>query len=448
LEQLSASLHCGGLTAVATALASTLATHLGCERVSVGVVQHRRMQVVGLSHSARFERRSNLIRAIGCAMDEALDQDATVSFDRNGYDSDAANLLHRQLAERFHSGGAHTVLLRHAERPVGAITIETPIASVLAPEKLLQCENIAALCAPTLALLREREHSWLRWLRPKIKTAQLTNNTQSRHRRKWILLAAATALLAFSATSGTYRITAQATLEGEVQRVISAPVDGYLAQVHARAGDNVSAGSPMATLDDRELRLEEIKWSSERQQLLREYREALANHDRAEASILRARLQKAEAQLELVQAQLDRLSITAPFDGIVLQGDLHQALGSALQRGDVLFKVAPRGDLRLVLQVDESEIARTTMGQRGVLTLASLPNTPVDFEVTLITPVSSPEDGRNYFRVEARLLDVLDQMRPGMRGVAKINAGDRRRFWIWTHNMMERLRLWSWSILP
>lgn len=448
LEQLTASLHCGGLTAVATALASTLATYLACERVSVGVVQHRRMQVVGLSHSARFERRSNLIRAIGCAMDEALDQDTTVSFERHGCHDSTANLLHRQLSERFHSGGAHTVLLRHAQRIVGAITFETSTTTSLSAERIRQCEKIAALCAPTVALLRDRERSWLRWLQPRLTTAQPIAAARSRSKRKWLLAAAIAGTIAFSLTSGTFRITAQATLEGEVQRVISAPVDGYLAQVHVRAGDNVAAGTLMASLDDRDLRLEEIKWRSEHQQLLREYREALAKHDRAQASILSARLQQAEAQLELVRAQLDRLTITAPFDGIVLRGDLHQALGAAVRRGDVLFKVAPRGDLRLVLEVDESDIARTATGQRGVLTLASLPDTRIDFEVELITPVSSPADGRNYFRVEARLLDVVQQMRPGMQGVAKIEVGEYRRIWIWTHNLLERLRLWSWSILP
>lgn len=448
LAQISASLHCGELTAVATALASTLATNLASERVSIGVLQARRMRVVGLSHSARIERRSNLIRAIGCAMDEALDQDITVGFGRDVPTHDTANLLHRQLVERFHSGGAYSVLLRHAGRVVGAMTIETGAESRVTAALIAQCEQIAALCAPTVALLREREQTWLRWLQPKIAVGQLAADNPSRRKRRWMLLAAAVALAAFAAMPGTYRITAQATLEGEIQRVITAPVNGYLAEVHARAGDNVAAGAPMATLDDRDLRLEEIKWRAERQQLIREYREALAQHDRAEVSILSARLQQAEAQLELVQAQLQRLTIAAPFDGIVLQGDLHQALGSALQRGDVLFKVAPRGELRLILQVDESDIARAEAGQHGVLTLASLPNTDVDFEVSSITPVSSPENGRNYFRVEARLLDTLEQMRPGMQGVAKIDAGERRRIWIWTHTLVERLRLWSWSILP
>ena len=50
------------------------------------------------------------------------------------------------------------------------------------------------------------------------------------------------------------------------------------------------------------------------------------------------------------------------------------------------------------------------------------------------------------FRVEARLSGDVDSLRPGMRGVAKIAAGERSRFWIWTHEISDWLgyRLWAW----
>jgi hypothetical protein len=32
-----------------------------------------------------------------------------------------------------------------------------------------------------------------------------------------------------------------------------------------------------------------------------------------------------------------------------------------------------------------------------------------------------------------------------MAGIAKIDAGRRRLFWIWTHGLFDWLRLWVWS---
>ena len=57
-------------------------------------------------------------------------------------------------------------------------------------------------------------------------------------------------------------------------------------------------------------------------------------------------------------------------------------------------------------------------------------------------------DGANSFRVEASLNDAPDLLRPGMQGVAKINAGQARLIWIWSHEIIDRVRLWLWSWLP
>ncbi|MBT8150461.1 MAG: hypothetical protein KJO62_03595, partial [Gammaproteobacteria bacterium] len=63
-----------------------------------------------------------------------------------------------------------------------------------------------------------------------------------------------------------------------------------------------------------------------------------------------------------------------------------------------------------------------------------------------LIPVAVAEDGRNYFRLEAALAEEADFLRPGMRGVAKIDMGERKLLWIWTHSLIDRLRMWAWSV--
>jgi hypothetical protein len=35
-----------------------------------------------------------------------------------------------------------------------------------------------------------------------------------------------------------------------------------------------------------------------------------------------------------------------------------------------------------------------------------------------------------------------------MEGVAKIDAGQRLLIWVWTHHLIDAVRLWLWSWWP
>jgi hypothetical protein len=82
-----------------------------------------------------------------------------------------------------------------------------------------------------------------------------------------------------------------------------------------------------------------------------------------------------------------------------------------------------------------------------VLALTGMPGDALPIEVEKITPVSTAEEGRNFFKVEAHLLDEAQStLRPGMQGVGKIHVDQRKLIWIWTHKITQwwRMFLWSW----
>jgi RND family efflux transporter MFP subunit len=247
---------------------------------------------------------------------------------------------------------------------------------------------------------------------------------------------------------GDHRVTADATIEGRVQRAIVAGLDGYIAEANARAGDLVKRGQPLGHLDDRDLLLERRKWMGRRQQLKKEYREALSGLDRAKVNIISARIAQAEAQLDLLEGDLARTRLLAPFDGVVVRGDLSQTLGSPVAKGDVLFELAPLEGYRVILRVDERDVSYIAAGEQGQLALSAMPGERLAFTVDRITPVASAEDGRNTFRVEARVDAPTAALRPGLEGVAKIDVGRRRLVWIWTHELFDWIRLMAWSWWP
>ena len=161
-----------------------------------------------------------------------------------------------------------------------------------------------------------------------------------------------------------------------------------------------------------------------------------------------AQLSQVNAQLELLNYQLSRTKVRAPFDGVVVTGDHSQSLGAPVEKGQVLFEIAPLDAYRVILQVDERDIAYVVVGQPGRLTLSSIPGDELAFTVEKITPVSTADEGRTYFRVEAQLDGSAERLRPGMEGVGKIYIDRRKQIWIWTHGLIDWLRLWIWSWWP
>jgi multidrug efflux pump subunit AcrA (membrane-fusion protein) len=254
-------------------------------------------------------------------------------------------------------------------------------------------------------------------------------------------------VLFLSLATGTYRVGAKTVIEGEVQRVAAAPFDGYILQSFVRAGDTVRQGQALSRLDDRDLKLEETRLISERDQLVRKHRQALDAQEPSTIAIVAAQIDQVEAALSLTRDKLARATLVAPFDGIVVLGDLDQLLGTPVALGQVLFQIAPLDAYRTILQVDERDIAAVAVGQQGELVLSGIANERMQFVVRQVTPVSTAQEGRNYFRVEASIQDPSQRVRPGMQGVGKIEAGERKLIWIWTHSLIDwlSLTLWEWS---
>jgi multidrug resistance efflux pump len=181
-------------------------------------------------------------------------------------------------------------------------------------------------------------------------------------------------LLAGGLVQIDHRVAARTVIEGSTQRASVAPFDGFIAEGLVRAGDSVKAGQPMARLDERDLTLERARWNAEREQLRRKYQVAMASADLSAMGVIGAQVAQSEAQLALAQEKLARATIVAPFDGLIVSGDLSQSIGMPVEQGALLFEVAPLEGYRVILQVDDRDITRIALGQPGELVLSSLPD--------------------------------------------------------------------------
>jgi RND family efflux transporter MFP subunit len=448
LEMIGTPLEHERFEAAATAFVTELATRFGCERVGLGHFERGRVKLLALSHSAQFDKRANFTRRLEAAMEEAVDRGAEVTWPPTSGMSPQATPAHEALAREAEGGAVCSCLVARGSRFCGVVTLERGADRPFTEEELELIDPAVGMAGAILEIHRRDDRSLLAKVLDSARSTA-ADLVGPRHVALKLTSAVIVLVVAFLALAkGDFRVTGDLTLEARVLRAAVAPFDGYILEAPVRAGDQVKEGDLLVLLDDRDIALERARYASQLEQLGKEYRQALAERDSSSVRITAARIDQIRAQHDLAVDQLSRTRIQAPFDGIVVTGDLSQQLGSPVARGDLLFEVAPLDEYRPVLEVDERDIDEVAVGQKGQLVFSAFPDAPVGFSVEKITPVSSAKEGRNTFRVEARLDQTPERLRPGMEGVAKVEVDRRRLLWIWTHEAVDWLRLALWSWLP
>ena len=446
LELIASGLDNEQFKKAANAVVTDMAVQLDCERVSLGFIKGKFAKVASLSHSAKFNKKSNLIRDIGHVMDEAIDQKSMIVFPPMDKQTPLIHRLHANLNHEHGGGGVCTVPLSSGGKVFGALTFEKSKKNKFSEQDVQLCETAAHMVGPILHIKRKED----RWILTKVLlslTKFLGKFVGPRHLGwKMGLIILAALVTFFYYATWDFRIAADTKIEGAIQRVVVAPTEGYIQNAFVRPGDIVQKGDLICQLEDKDLIVEAVKWESQISQYQGQYRDALAKYNRSEMNILRAQLKQAETKLKLIQMQLSRTRIYSPFEGVIVSGDLSQSLGAPVERGEVLYQLAPLDKYRVVLEVDEKDIAEVQTKMRGELVLTGAVEETLPFLVKTITPVSENREGSNFFRVEAQLLEHRDYLRPGMEGVGKINTGERKLIWILTREMINwfRLKIWTW----
>ncbi len=433
--------------AAAIEAVNRIADEYSCERVSIGFCKGPLVRLEALSHVSRFDTRTQFVRAIEDAMEESVDQNCTIIQPDSSEETLSKNRrAHTKLTEKHGKGAICTIPLQGQTALVGAITLERPANLPFNKQTVLLLELVMRQLALVLELKQKDEFSLRRKMLDSLMQSTASLIGPSYLRLKLLSMALLVMLFAASQIDGTHVVRSPASIEGSVRQLLIAPQSGYIKQALVRAGDNVKQGQLLATLDDENLKLELQKWQSERNQTEKKYQQALASGDRTEVGISKAQLDQVDAELQLTNNALSQARLKAPFSGIVISGDLSQSLGAPVEIGQVMFEIAPLDNYRVVLEVDEHNIDGLELGKTGHLIVAALPQSSFEFSVEQIVPLAVTGTSNTFFRVEASLIKPSEHLRPGMRGVAKVELGERKLLWVWTHTLVDRIRLWAWSV--
>lgn len=428
-----------------------LAHLTGAQRAGIGFLSRSSTRVHALSGAAGANREAAMLRDLGLAMDEAIEQVSTVVYPAEP-GGPRITLAHGRYAMRYGAPVLCTIpiLLAHdGDRSlIGAVSLEFGQSRHLDARAIRFAEHAAALLGPNLYNLRHLDSTPTARVRRSLPGNRLTLLSQQ-PRRVLIACGLAGALLAAGLLIPvTDRITAPGRIEGEVQRQLGAPIQGFIGAVHARPGDQVKSGTVLIELDTREIDLEKLKWTARLAELEKRYGEALAGEAQTEVAIARHELSQAQAQLDIIDQKLDRMQIRAPFDGEIISGDLTRSLGAPVQRGEPLVTIAPAGRYRVMIEIDERDIGRIAVGQSGRLVTTDASGEAMPLEISRITPIANSDPLGTRFDVEARLTGDAGDIRSGLNGFAKVDVASRPVLVQTTERLRQWLRvaLWRWQL--
>ncbi|MCR8921444.1 efflux RND transporter periplasmic adaptor subunit [Dasania sp. GY-MA-18] len=425
------------------AAATSLAQLFGCERVAIGLQQGDDVLLQGLSHNTPFDVKTNMARALEELMAESLEHDQAI---QAPLATGQTYPMHQHYAQ-LHNTHVCSIPMQLQEQRFGVLLLQCK-ATVFSAAELQRLAALASFLGALFQAKRQGERSLIARAGDAMRGTWGAAVSSYEGRGRYLVAAAIVALAVLLLGSGNYRVAAPAKLEGLIQRAVVAPIDGYVAKAHARAGETVSLGQIIAELDDNELKLEYRRLQNQHDEYQQQYRKELADRNLAQSQIVQAQMAQAAAELRLLEQQLKRTQLSVPFDGVIIEGDLSRSLGAPVSKGQVLFEIAPLNEYRLVLQVDERDVPHVQSGQRGRLYLNAYPDNAIAFEVKDVATVYQLDGALISYRTEARLLANDLFLRPGMQGLAKIEVGKRRYSWMLTHRLWDWLSLKLWAWLP
>jgi len=468
-----------GSQSLAMCLARSVQSEFGCERVSIASISSQKVRMLAISDQIAIDPRRQLPDSLAQALTETANSDEALIIysdvtarQDNTNKSSAVQTTQRQATTPqatikypahaslyklndccpvfsfvypLKSAGDSVSNRRGMDVCVGVL-VENPKNHRFARQKL---KSLHAAISPVLHVLQQQLLSERHWLS---KTLQPINSTISLGPDKRpsvkqvLLLIASVLLLAGFVIQVPLHVSAQAILQAKDAQVLIAPHSGFVSTSHVRAGDRVRKAQLLASLDTRDLQSTARKWESEALKNQQAVDVALAARDRVSLGQLRADADRIEAELALVSHQLSRADIRAPFDGVVLSGDLSQLLGASVKQGDMLFTIASDTEFELVLNVDEIDVGLLQADQLARIRMAAAPESTWDAVLADSLPMAVTVNDVNYFRVPAVLEQHSTQLRTGMEGIARIVAGNGSFFGVHTRKFRNALKRALWRM--
>jgi HlyD family secretion protein len=119
----------------------------------------------------------------------------------------------------------------------------------------------------------------------------------------------------------------------------------------------------------------------------------------ADSRLALTSLLQAQAQLTSARLRLEQTTLSAASDGVVLSRLVEP--GDVVQPGSTLLTMAVDGELQIVIQPDERNLAMLALGQQARASADAFPQQTFPAEVSYIAPSVDPQRGSVEVRLRA-----------------------------------------------
>lgn len=432
---------------LAMTVTNKLASRDGFEQVALGRVTGKRIKLLAVSGLDHIDRKSETIERIEQAMLESLDMGTPLVAQaaQSGTETPLpSGRLHQDWHQASHGAPVASLPLADGSGTVAVLSIVRSPKAPFNAEELLAIDKLVAPFGAALPVVERATQGLAQHFAQSLIAAPLQFFSRHQIGRRLTLLSLAAVLLWSWFGSLPYRVTATSQLAPRSVRAVGAPVDAPLASAPFAPGMRVSAGDVLATFDTSALQLEAKRLRSEIGIKAVEANLAIAEGNPVDVQLAQASLTELQANLDIVQFQIQMATIVAPMDGLVIEGDLRERIGDHFSKGEPLFRVAADDGYALELFIDEADIDQIVLQQAGHFAAFARPEVEFPITVTRVSPAAEKHQDQNAFRVEAEVVVDKPWARTGMQGVARVDIGRRRPLWIWTHQLIDHMRLKSW----
>lgn len=217
--------------------------------------------------------------------------------------------------------------------------------------------------------------------------------------------------------------TANGNFVAEQEVTIAAETSGRVVKLLVDEGSVVKAGQALAVVNGDQIGVQ-------LQNAQTAYATAQANAARFESAFttggvtqqqldqVRLTLENAKAQLKSAQITVSDANVKAPISGIINKKNIET--GSFVGPGTPLFELVNVSQLKLRINVDESQVATLKLGDKIKVRASVYPNREFEGKVTFIAPKA---DATLNFPIEMLIKNQADApLKAGMYGTAYFQA--------------------------
>ncbi|MCA9263996.1 MAG: HlyD family efflux transporter periplasmic adaptor subunit [Planctomycetales bacterium] len=424
--------------AAAHTLADSLARHFACDQVVVGLCRPAGApcEVVAISERPDVAPTSEETRLAQAALQEIIARGDSATWPALEADESYALRTHQQLIEHHRVESVSSFLLRDASGQVlGAWLMLGSRENVQSPTALSFAHAIQLPIASSMQLLMRAQPSRLNQL-------QATSN-EWLSKRGLSTIALSVVLAGAMCVPIPYRVSCDSQVQPATRRYVAAPFAAPLEEAFVEPGDVVEEGQLLARIDGRELRIELTGVEAELNRATKELAGFVAAHDSGKAQIAELEVERLMARHDLLQHRISDLEVRSPVAGMIVSGDLTKSVGVPLSEGQSLFEVAPLDNMIVEVAIPERDrrLVRTDMPVK--LWVDGLPMKSWKTSVDRIQPRAEIRDEENVFVAEVSLENEDGQLRPGMRGRARIATGKRTLGWTLFHKSIAQAARWT-----